>query len=296
MRFILLSTVWLVCAQLHAQSSPEEAAIAEILTAKDFADVEKHLPEQLQTALDAMNKIEREQLLSKPRAMMVEKGLKVSQSSDGQALIAFDVEVSDAAVKHFEIRTRRRVSNGAEAVLVLACISPERNWGNAEVWMKLEQGEWRVTELTDPNGYGKINLEDAETIAQIAPTSQQKNEHTAVAALHALLRAVFVYNARYSQLPEKIEVLGGGKDRNPGAEEAFIADAEFATEHVAAGYRFAYHRTSADSFQISATPLQFGKTGGRNFLVDESGMIRFTDEDREATVNDHPLETRQVGY
>ena len=248
----------------------------------------------LRTALAAMDKAGHEQILSRPFAMMKDKGLKISQSNDGQALVAFDVELPDADIKHFEVRTLRRISNGAEAVLVLALFAPEKSWGDAEIWMKLEQGEWRVTELTDPSGYGKINLEDPETIAEIAQAPLHANEQSAIAALRTLATALVSYNAEYSEMPDKIEALGGhAADPEPDAAHAQLIDPELATMHVRSGYEIQYQRTSVDSYQITARPLDFGKSGSRNFFVDESGVIRFTDEDRQARANDSMLDGRR---
>jgi len=294
MRFTLFSIVWLAGALVaQAQSSPEEEAITEILLAKDSSAVEKHLPEQLRTALETIDKASREQLLSKPLEVMKEKGLKVSESNDGQALVAFDVEDPDADIKHFELRTRRQISNGAEAVLVLFMVAPEKSWGDVEIWMKLEHGEWRVTELPDPNGYDRIDLENPETIDGIVHAAIHANDQSAIVNLLSLVWALVSYSAGYSEMPDKIEVLGGSPDADPNAERsrerAMLIDPELASTHAQSGYKFNYQRTSIDSFQITAIPLDFGKSGGKNFFVDESGVIRFTTEDRPATANDPAL-------
>jgi len=56
------------------------------------------------------------------------------------------------------------------------------------------------------------------------------------------------------------------------------------------GYVFKYQRISNETYSIVARPKQFGTAGTRNFFTDQSGVIRVTNEDREATVNDEPLE------
>ncbi len=43
-----------------------------------------------------------------------------------------------------------------------------------------------------------------------------------------------------------------------------------------------------DSFAIYATPITY-ETGTRSFFSDESGFIRYTAEERPATVDDKPL-------
>ena len=42
-------------------------------------------------------------------------------------------------------------------------------------------------------------------------------------------------------------------------------------------------------FTVNATPMTYGSTGSRSFFSDETGVIRYTREDRPATVEDPPL-------
>ncbi len=44
-----------------------------------------------------------------------------------------------------------------------------------------------------------------------------------------------------------------------------------------------------DAFTVQATPLRHGETGTRSFFADETGVIRYTTEDRPATSEDPPL-------
>jgi hypothetical protein len=39
-------------------------------------------------------------------------------------------------------------------------------------------------------------------------------------------------------------------------------------------------------YLLSARPLEFGKTGKRSFVIDDSGEIHSTEEDRPASVSD----------
>ena len=294
MRRTLLALMLLtVVLRAHGQGSPEETAIAEILTAKDAASIEKHLPKALTDALDSVDKSTREQLLSRPRSIMEMKGLKVAEPHDGRAFLAFDVKPTDAEIKHFELVTQKRISNGADAVLVVACVAPERTWGVAEVWMRFEDGEWRVVQLTDPAGSGSIDLEDPEFIAQLVPTEQHKNEMNAIGGLREIVTASVSYSAGFMEFPQQLEMLGGPPDGETTSEHAGLLDPELASTHVRSGYRFSYEKTSIDSYTVTASAIEFGKSGARNFFADESGVIRFTTEDRAATANDPPLEGRR---
>ena len=63
------------------------------------------------------------------------------------------------------------------------------------------------------------------------------------------------------------------------------------------GYRFLITAGPIDeqgkitTFGIVASPVEYGETGWANFYSDESGVIRYTTEDRPAWVKDPPLGT-----
>jgi len=83
--------------------------------------------------------------------------------------------------------------------------------------------------------------------------------------------------------------LSGAAGARPSPEHAFIL--ESLTEPlVRDGYVFRYARTTGTRYQITASPVEFGRSGGRNFFIDESAIIRVTSEDRPATQRDDPLQ------
>ena len=258
-RTLLALMVLAVALRAHGQGSPEEAAIAEVLSARDPASVEKHLPKALSAALDSVDKATREQLLSRPRSIMEMKGLKIAQANDGRALLAFDVDSPDADITHFELIAERRISNGAEAVLVISCVAAEKSWGEAEVWMRFEDGEWRVTELSDPDSSERIHLDDPELIAELVPTEHNKNEMAAIGGLREIVTGIVSYSAGFMEVPQRLEMLGGTPAGENTRDQAGLVDPELASTHVRSGYRFSYERTSIDSYTVTASPLELGK-------------------------------------
>jgi len=83
--------------------------------------------------------------------------------------------------------------------------------------------------------------------------------------------------------------LSGAAGARPSPEHAFIL--ESLTEPlVRDGYVFRYARTTGTRYQITASPVEFGRSGGRNFFIDESAIIRVTSDDRAATERDDPLQ------
>jgi hypothetical protein len=62
------------------------------------------------------------------------------------------------------------------------------------------------------------------------------------------------------------------------------------------GYQFTYSAGEPDAsgnttrYTVSARPTQFGKTGNRNFFMDESSVIHARDSDSPATKDDRLVE------
>lgn len=127
----------------------------------------------------------------------------------------------------------------------------------------------------------------------LGPSRTQANASSAVGTLRSISVAVEAYAAIYDQLPETLAVLGPPRrgDKESAAAANLLDPARAcagACEH--SGYRFAYQRLDATSYHVSARPLIFPTTGTRSFLLVATGDIRFTDEDREATISDPRLD------
>jgi hypothetical protein len=73
-------------------------------------------------------------------------------------------------------------------------------------------------------------------------------------------------------------------DKFPGNE--FAEDATYISE---GGYRITYLPDALNgdgkitTYLLSVRPLEFGKTGRRNFVIDETGVVHSTDENRAAS-------------
>jgi hypothetical protein len=101
------------------------------------------------------------------------------------------------------------------------------------------------------------------------------NEALAVNALYRIERAQSAYKddkkkGRYGSLEELIaeELL----------EKMFLENSE---------YRFEWD-VAADKFEISATPRNYGKTGRRSFLIDQTGTVRAADHKGDPASTDDP--------
>jgi type IV pilus assembly protein PilA len=120
------------------------------------------------------------------------------------------------------------------------------------------------------------------------------NEASAVGTLRIYNTAMVTYATRCPNIgfPESAKDLGPGVGNCQAANllDAFLAEAE----PVRSGYRFFYAPAPVDadghilSYTIIADPVTQNTTGVRHFFVDQSGVIRVS-EDGQATADSTPL-------
>ncbi len=103
-------------------------------------------------------------------------------------------------------------------------------------------------------------------------------EHLAMASIRRILSSQIAYRRESGNYVTDLEALesGGWIDSALGSG-------------TKDGYAFSTSG-DADTFTVNASPLDYGFTGTRSFFSDESSVIRYTREDRPATVEDSPLE------
>ena len=108
-------------------------------------------------------------------------------------------------------------------------------------------------------------------------------EQLAVTTLHAYTKTLGFYFGVNMQYPPDLTALGAPIANPPYLEPDLIGDG---TTVQRQGYVFVYARPAASRYTVTANPQQDEKTGNRHFFSDESGIIRFTYEHRDATASD----------
>jgi hypothetical protein len=156
------------------------------------------------------------------------------------------------------------------------------------VFMRLEDGDWRVIE------YGNLrqekNFESEEFLQWMSPA--KVNEAAAASTLRTINTTLVTYSTTYPDagFPPSFKELSGNENDEFSQEHARLLDSRFNQEQVIIdGYEFRYVR-SGDGYQVTATPVEYGKTGSRSFFSDESVVLRTTSENRSANENDDPLD------
>jgi hypothetical protein len=150
-----------------------------------------------------------------------------------------------------------------------------------------ENGGWRLISL------GLVLLDIPQLSAQWSMEDLGRSEDGAVATLRRLAGAVDSYRSAFGNLPKSLAELGPAPKNEISPEQANLLDAPLAAGS-AGGYRFIYRLIPAETassatFELAATPDDYGKTGQRSFLFDGSGKIHGADKRGSAAALDDPL-------
>jgi hypothetical protein len=268
------------------QGSTPQAALEELATTTKPEVIARHLPEPVQKKIEDLPKAQKqkvmEQLLEIKATQLGGCTVRPAQDSDGWEIL------DDDGNSKGKVKLANAFISGTEALLPLE-IDLKDGEQNFIVTMHLEDDEWRIDDF---GPWEKSDLGLAKLLHQ--PTQMEKNEEAAREILQEISRAVRQYGYQrmrmglppdLSDLTEPVE--GNGDPPEPYLDKSFAAD-----PLIKDGYSFRYMRTQIGGgkqgiglFEITATPVEFGKTGSKNFFVDMYG-IHATSENRPATADD----------
>ena len=122
-----------------------------------------------------------------------------------------------------------------------------------------------------------------------------RNESYAIGSLRTINTGAITYASVYPNVgfPPDLHSLGpapaGGKQDQSAAGLLELELACGQPPCVKRGYRFEYHVQGKEAYSDDARPVRYQKTGLRSFFTDQTGVIRFTNDDRAATAKDSPI-------
>lgn len=291
------------------QASTPEAALEEMATADNLETLAKHLPVAAQEVITKLDAKAKEALAQKllPRNLAASKGIVLRKSDDG---VTWEITNSQGRQQGF-IKVKNSFVSGTDAMVVLTV---HENFSNADdvpggpteepeahaqkdtplvlIEMELQEGEWRIVSA---GPWERKVLRAEDVLGEIA--HEDSAESAASAALGTFNVALLTYAATYPEagLRSSLAMLSGPEDAEESSSHAKLLDSSFAAVPlIKFGYKFQYALLDAGSgpdhqgrYQITATPLEFGKS--RSLFTDQTCVLRVSKEQRDANANDPPL-------
>ena len=300
-------------------------ALEELLTADKLADAINHFPSAVQEAVSGLTEEEKSEatkhLLVKEQ--FKKQGYELRNTNDPTIWQMVD----KAAKVRATATVANTFISGADSLVVIKVDGLDEQKDVILISLRLEAGEWRVMSLGSwrrgvdfeseefvrhltPAGRNEEKAESVlmRTCSAVGMYRSRHPEMGFPAELEIISQTSMDEEASASEEAEEPDT-GDGEDSGQKAtgvkepalvqklspEQVLMVD-EFKKNHlIQDGYEF--HYTLIDSgvpdpqtgkYQITATPVQFGKTGTRSLFTNQTGVIRSTKENREANENDDP--------
>ncbi|MGB6884752.1 MAG: hypothetical protein WBE10_11950 [Candidatus Acidiferrum sp.] len=142
--------------------------------------------------------------------------------------------------------------------------------------MVRENGEWKILSL------GVVLLDLPSLEFEWDSAEADKNEQAAIDSLKDLDEAVENYRRKYLRLPDSLSNLGPSLHGPVSADSAGLVAADISSG-IKDGYSFRYVIVGGSTlgapakYELSATPLVYGRTGHRSFFRDDAGTFRGAD-------------------
>jgi hypothetical protein len=139
---------------------------------------------------------------------------------------------------------------------------------------------------------GDLMMNASENPEHSSDPGIDSNERAAIGTMRTYNTALVVYASTYPKtgFPKSLEALGGSIEQEASREHGkLIESARSTPPYEASGYRFTYRSKGNSFYAIVGRPTKYGKSGRLSFYTDSSGVIRYTEEDREPTEKDPAL-------
>jgi hypothetical protein len=284
---VLAGCALLACAPAHAQDGHESdpaSALSSALTAAcrgNETQFANYLTADNAPAFRALPKDQRSNLLK--RFSLIDAPGKPLLSADAQNRVVLRCEAPGGTVefRFGEARVRENL-----AFIPVTVVDSQQ----AQFGLVRESGGWRILSL------GLVLLDIPELSKQWAEQDLAGREDAIVTALHGLTEAIERYKRAFGKLPDSLAQMGPAEPGQISPEQASLVSKELAAGG-AGGYHFRYRVIStadpnSQTFELAATPDDYGKTGRKSFLRDGAGRIHAADKHgAPATSDDPPLES-----
>ena len=284
----LLAALFFALPLYAWQGTTPQAALEELATATKPEVIARHLPEPVQKRIEVLPKLQKQQVMEQLLEMKTTQlgGCSVRPAQDSEGWEILDGDGNSKG----KVRLANAFISGVDALLPLE-LELSDGLQIFIVTMHLEDDEWRIDDF---GPWAKNDLGLGKLLHQ--PTEMEKNEAAARETITTLVRALNQYASRFPGMgyPFDLRILTTPVEEENiyGAQEPLLDDSFAAEPLIKNGYIFQYLLTSAGSgyqrgwgsYEITAIPVEFGKTGSRNYLANPN--LHVTAQNRPATVED----------
>ena len=285
-----------IVPSVQPQAAPDgtpERALQDLALASRPEDVEKHLPVATVEAAKTLNPEDRQAfeaiLVWRQANPQIQPRIEVPE--DGHAFLAVTIDENPPA----EAQLTASVVTGLDAVLRFSVQGSFPVALDVVAWMRFEDGEWRIREIDGGRYQPPIRFDDPEFVERFRNRRSKDNESGAIRNLYDIHFAVQRYARDHPEtgMPEDLAALAGEQsdesEDTDGAGYSYLTPEMARNDSETGGYRFHYELLRGGvegAYQITAKPLPDGKPGRFRYLINESGSVHQTDEDRDATMDD----------
>jgi hypothetical protein len=139
-----------------------------------------------------------------------------------------------------------------------------------------EDGEWKLLSL------GLLLLDLPALEVEWDAAEIETTEKSAIESVNKVAEAVEAYRKKYLRLPESLANLGPPLHGAANGQAAGLLDSDLANG-MKNGYNIRYAILGASTlgapakYELSATPMQYGRTGRRSFFRDSNGVLHAAD-------------------
>src|SRR5579859_1549393 len=273
---------WLFATLLSAvplfawQGTTPQAALEELATATKPEAITRHLPEPVQKGIEVLPKLQKQlvmdQLLEMKNTQLHGCSIRPAHDSDGWEILDGDGNSKG------KVRLANAFISGVDALLPLE-LELAGSTQDFIVTMHLEGDEWRIDDF---GPWEKNDLGLARLLHQ--PTEMEQNETAARETLSMMVVALQRYASRFPKtgFPFNLRILTTLESEKAYPGQQPFLDESFAADPVIKnGYVFKYLLTEVGdggehgwgSYEITATPVEFGKTGSKNYLANPNLLV-----------------------
>ena len=272
-----MKTRWLLATLLSAaplyawQGTSPQAALEELATATKPETIARHLPEPVQKSIEVLPRLQKQlvmdQLLEMKNTQLHGCSVRPAHDSEGWEILDEDGNSKG------KVRLANAFISGVDALLPLE-LELSGNTEDFIVTMHLEGDEWRIDDF---GPWEKNDLGLGKLVHQ--PTEMEQNEAAARDTINMLVGALQRFASRFPKtgFPFNLRMLTTSLEpENAYSVSGPLLDESFAAEPlIKNGYIFQYLLTSVGdgqqqgwgSYEITATPVEFGKTGSRSSVA-----------------------------